>query len=60
MPGGSSRPAVRALHPLLQHDFRLATGVGMGGDDQVFENFLLVRLEQRRIDGQALQRALWR
>src|SRR5580704_19198 len=42
--------AGQRLHLLLHGDFRLAAGVVMRGHQEVFEDFALVRLDQRRID----------
>src|ERR1700681_857268 len=40
----------QGLHLLLHRGFRLALRVVMGGDQQVFEDFTLVRLHQRGVD----------
>src|SRR3954468_11179061 len=44
------QPAGQRLHLLLHRQFRLAARVIMRGDQQVFEDFALVYLDQRGID----------
>src|ERR1700760_1637536 len=40
------------FHLVLQQRFRLAPGVGVGGNDQVFGNLVLLCLPQARVDRQ--------
>src|SRR4051812_33067042 len=56
--GRQRQAAGKALHLVLQHRLGLATAVGMGRDDQIFDDLLLVRLEQGVVDRHALEVAL--
>src|ERR1700738_3063635 len=49
-PGGQAEPAGQRLHLLLHGGFLLAPRVVMRGHQQIFEDFALVRLDQRRVD----------
>src|SRR5215471_5778418 len=56
--GWERQAAGELFHLILQQHFRLAPRVGMGGDDQVLGDLVLVRLPQARIDRQTLELAL--
>src|SRR5258708_3090556 len=49
-PRRQTKSAGQRLHLLLHGGFRLAPRVVMRGDQKIFENLALVRLDQRRID----------
>src|SRR5215469_5364801 len=48
--GRQRQAAGHGLHFFGEHGLELAPCIGMRGDDQVFEDFLLVRLEQRIVE----------
>ena len=56
--GRQRQPAGEALHLVLHHRLRLAARVRMRGDEQVFDDLLLLRLEQRVVDRNTLELAL--
>src|SRR6185312_1178601 len=49
-PGRQTEAAGQTLHFLLHGGFRLAPRVIVRGDQEILENFALIRLDQRRID----------
>ena len=55
MPGGSGSPAVSACIFSCSRAVGLALGVGEGGDDEVFQDLLVGRRHQRRVDAHGLQ-----
>src|SRR5262249_23998011 len=56
--GRQRQAACEGLHFLLQHGLGFAPRLGMGGDQQILDDRLLFGLEERDIDGDALEIAL--